>query len=524
MATFQGLGDLPGGAFYSTAAAVSADGSTVLGYSLSSSSYEAFRWNAADGMVGLGYLTSTDRGLDVSDDGSTIVGARITMTVFGDEAVRWTTEGGITSVWQLLVNNGFDMTDWPRLVQANGVSNDGNVIVGTGVSSNSPEAYRMTEMGGIVGLGELAGGLVGSYALAVSADGSTVVGYSYSSERVVGFNSYEAFRWTADSGMAGLGILPGGYLSRATAVSADGSIVVGQSESGSPESGRVGLAFRWTEDEGIVSLGDLPGGSTSSYASDISDDGTVVVGSSDSGSAFGAEAFRWTPGKGMESVRQLLIDSGVDLTGWHLSGAHGVSADGRVIVGDGINPNGQYEAWRAVLDEVVGLAWDEDVPRAYSTKTDETGNVDTFVSAGTTAAGYVDEATRMEIRQRLAGIYLDAGIEHISFVDGFVEGATNIYFADQLPGSNLLGDAFTEIDQYNKRHDDGVVVFLTGSTDAAVVSAAHELGHAFGLRHVNPGPEWDPGDIEVMDYHISTGVDETFINATTEIKDLSQNT
>ena len=43
-ASFQGLGDLPGGSFYSTAYGVSADGSVVVGLSGSASGPEAFRW------------------------------------------------------------------------------------------------------------------------------------------------------------------------------------------------------------------------------------------------------------------------------------------------------------------------------------------------------------------------------------------------------------------------------------------------------------------------------------------------
>ena len=47
---FTGLGDLPGGSFYSQAKGVSADGAVVVGYSEHASSTEAFRWTSADGM------------------------------------------------------------------------------------------------------------------------------------------------------------------------------------------------------------------------------------------------------------------------------------------------------------------------------------------------------------------------------------------------------------------------------------------------------------------------------------------
>ena len=41
-ATFQGIGDLPGGGFFSTAFGVSPDGSTVVGSSLSSADPDSF--------------------------------------------------------------------------------------------------------------------------------------------------------------------------------------------------------------------------------------------------------------------------------------------------------------------------------------------------------------------------------------------------------------------------------------------------------------------------------------------------
>ena len=50
------LGELAGGEFRSSANAVSADGSVVVGYSNSAAGPEAFRWTQSDGMQGLGDL------------------------------------------------------------------------------------------------------------------------------------------------------------------------------------------------------------------------------------------------------------------------------------------------------------------------------------------------------------------------------------------------------------------------------------------------------------------------------------
>ena len=55
----------------------------------------------------------------------------------------------------------------------------------------------------------------------VSGDGLTVVGHAGPPQ--------EAFRWTAETGMVGLDVLPGYPYSDGTAVSVDGSVAVGMS-------------------------------------------------------------------------------------------------------------------------------------------------------------------------------------------------------------------------------------------------------------------------------------------------------
>jgi hypothetical protein len=63
------------------------------------------------------------------------------------------------------------------------------------------------------------------------------------------------------------------------------------------------------------------------------------------------EAFIWDADNGMRSLQDVLTgDFGLDLTGWTLEKARGISDDGTVIVGWGSGPNGR-EAWRAVIPE-----------------------------------------------------------------------------------------------------------------------------------------------------------------------------
>lgn len=326
---FMGLG-LPIGNSQSVADGVSEDGAVVVGYGHDGGGNEhAFRWTKDGGMVTLGRGWARA----ASADGSVVVGDG----TFGPaiaEAFRWTSGGGMVGLG--------DLPEPDFWSEANAVSADGSVVVGVGNKTfgGYSDAFRWTSGGGMVRLGDLPGGDSASYAEDVSADGSVVVGSVFSA------NGREAVRWTS-GGIVGLGDLPGGiFSSQATAVSSDGSVVVGWSRSAAGAQ-----AFRWTSDGGMIGLGDLPGGASTSIAADVSADGSVVVGYSSSVS--GTEAFIWDTGHGMRSLRDVLVaEIGMNLTGWTLREALGISADGRTIVGKGISARAE-EGWIAYLGPPV---------------------------------------------------------------------------------------------------------------------------------------------------------------------------
>jgi hypothetical protein len=63
----------------------------------------------------------------------------------------------------------------------------------------------------------------------------------------------------------------------------------------------------------------------------------------------------------MRSLKEVLeLDFGLNLAGWTLERATGVSDDGSVIVGYGTNPSGVREAWRAVVPRTPGICGDVD--------------------------------------------------------------------------------------------------------------------------------------------------------------------
>jgi probable HAF family extracellular repeat protein len=135
----------------------------------------------------------------------------------------------------------------------------------------------------------------------------------------------------------GLGFLPtsNSPTSRASDISNDGTIVVGTSTS--TPAGTNNEAFRWTSSTGLVGLGDLPGSDFSSSGQGISGDGVTLVGSSlSTGNVF--EAYRWTQGTGM-------LGLGVPV-GAIFTNASDASNDGSVIVGSiGVTPT-QNQAYR----------------------------------------------------------------------------------------------------------------------------------------------------------------------------------
>lgn len=335
--SFLGLGFLSGTTNpTSEANAVSADGKVVVGTNFSSAGHQAFRWLAETGMVGLGFLPDlTDsEAFGVSANGAVVVG--VSSSPAGRAAYRWTSGTGM----QFLSSTPGNVV----AAFARAVSADGSVVVGAGDGETGQEAFRWSTTGGMAGLGFISGTTGSSIAEGVSANGSVVVGIS---SMEVPPNS-NAFRWTAASGMVGLPVLEGAHDGNAEAVSGDGSVIVGNSNfvTAGP---LVPQATRWTEASGAVGLGFLPGFTAGSMAFAVSTDGSVIVGNSTGPD--GAEAFIWTPQDGMRSLRNVLVSEGLGsaLIEWALSVATGVSADGSVIVGHGINPEGRREAFIASI-------------------------------------------------------------------------------------------------------------------------------------------------------------------------------
>lgn len=156
----------------------------------------------------------------------------------------------------------------------------------------------------------------------------------------------------------------GGFASFASGVSDDGTVVVGRSIGASGYE-----AFRWTQAGGMVGLGDLPGGIFESLANGVSGDGAVVVGRGRSNAGSNFEAFRWTQAGGMVGLG--------DLPGGQTeSAAFATNSDGSVVVGYGNNAAFSSEAFRwTQAGGMVGLGTLAGVGSSFALGVNDDGSV-----------------------------------------------------------------------------------------------------------------------------------------------------
>lgn len=349
-AEFTVLPDFAGSAEESTTTAtdVSADGLVLVGTGWGSSfnNYEAFRWTAATGMVGLGRLPGHNvdsRAVAVSRDGATVVGVSRHQPVVGGDIeyvpYRWTEATGLVAL--SLGEPGEASSAWVN--GANAVT-DGGVVVGNA----RWRPVRWLADGTRQALSDLNG-----FGSGVSADGSVAVGEVVLGYDGAGIGIVRAFRWTEAGGLVLLKDGVGQEVqSNAYDVSDDGTVVVGQchiSVATGPQ------ACRWTEETGLVGLGRLPGHALS-VAQAVSGDGRLVAGQSCTPSNGGAPCwgFIWTKEGGLVHLGKLLAVGGAVLGEHHVGRVLGASADGRVLAGEahvGVGTYPEIFALRAVLPQ-----------------------------------------------------------------------------------------------------------------------------------------------------------------------------
>ncbi|MCE9620414.1 MAG: hypothetical protein K8R92_10995 [Planctomycetes bacterium] len=330
---------------------ISSDGRSIVGGSyIVSLGNKARRWREG---IGFDYpgpgvnpnIASWCSG--ISADGSVISGGN-GHAVFGD-LEGWMRYGG--SAGHVGSPQGQNTSDCLA------VSSSGVVTVGYGGKQSNPnlfQAARYTEAGDWINMGFLPGG-DNSKATAVSALGTVIAGWSTDA----GHDAARAWRWTTGTGMVSIGNLPAGAYAQPTCMSADGSVIYGHDND---------VAWRWTASTGITEL-PLNVAASASYPYGCSADGSVVVGLMQvQGTNI---AFIWDEAHGMLDLRELLIAQGLtELSSWSFESAGCIAGSNPwMIAGLGGEPGGFYRAFRVSVSTL-------DAPAICSCDLDGDGSVD----------------------------------------------------------------------------------------------------------------------------------------------------
>ncbi len=205
--------------------------------------------------------------------------------------------------------------------RAAAISDDGEVLAVTRYPDAEAKAMRWTREGGFEALGDIPEGTGRSRATDMSADGSVVVGYAQLGTQEV------PFIWRAGA-LEALTDLPGDATTAwALRVSDDGSTMVGVTAVVSSSEFRWADVFRWTEAEGFSVLGPVCGELCPEMLRvRVNEDGSLVAGTlafDDAG--VDRVAFRWTEPEGVYRLMNTAEP--------YPSSVHDMSADGAVIVG-----------------------------------------------------------------------------------------------------------------------------------------------------------------------------------------------
>jgi len=361
----------------------------------------------------------------LSGDGTTVVGTwrRYNQDPFEAEyrSYVWTREDGLRTLDQL----GPDAPDYTQFVTS-GVSGDGSRIVG----SIDDEHFVWQRGVGTIALPGLPAGTSGVRAVGISDDGRYVVGSAHDGGTweqvgtapgggvyVIENPRHVPVRWdleegsvTALSTLRGIALdvsddgiavgelqveIPGivpiaaafrwdpihgdqqvptgwselflGFNDDVTAISADGTTLVGRNRDDAPEgywSPYVERAYSWSGDPGsgellpaeglsMIDSPIVPNDLNRVQAVGVSADGSTIVGNY--GGSASLRPFVWTQEAGFQDLKVLLATFGISSDSWLSFTATGVSADGKTIVGSGFyrNPAGGslFATWVAVIPE-----------------------------------------------------------------------------------------------------------------------------------------------------------------------------
>jgi uncharacterized membrane protein len=310
---------------------VSDDGRVVVG----SVGANAFRWTAEGGYQVITGVHNFGPLMSVSGDGQVMVSDAPNAQNKMNAAI-W--QGG--SSWSLLPTTGLASCD-AFLLNSYDTDADGSVIVGLAwFPGCAARAFRWDAVNGTVDLGTLVAGR-STRANAVSADGTLIVGWQDAAN-----GQRRGARWVngVQSYMPSY-VAPGGasYLvGEALGVSNNGQHIVGYNVFSAP----AGPAWHFSVATGVMSaIQNLPAfGSQDALASAVTDDGTTIVGTT-GGIPIGRKAIIWINGQ-PQDLRTYIESKGGSIAPYtSLGTAMDITPDGRTIVGWGAGTGNPPGAW-----------------------------------------------------------------------------------------------------------------------------------------------------------------------------------
>lgn len=307
-----GLGDLPGGYFTSYGLAIDATGSSIVGCGTAASGLSRpYRWTKASGMVELPMLSATSSCLTnmaMTPDARTIVGME-SSAMSEIKVIGWS-PGVLTiadSGYPGIQNSAVD------------VSQDGNKYLFT---TMAPDYVSwLTVAGGSTKQVFKAAGM------GMSSDSNVILGRVYSE--------------SGSCGVTNIGPMPAdaeGQCFNAGIVTKNGKMFYGGSKN---------KLLRWRVGQPSLDVFALPSDVVAVGVYTATADGSTVFGIAiTAGSQY---SFIWTEASGASPLADWLISKGVKLTGWSSLTPASISADGKVVTGQGGNALQYGEAFRLVL-------------------------------------------------------------------------------------------------------------------------------------------------------------------------------
>ncbi|KAB1228863.1 T9SS type A sorting domain-containing protein [Chryseobacterium viscerum] len=301
-----------------------------------------YKWNAAGGLVQIGSISNgyPAAGRTVVSNDGTKISSSITNASTGFNEIS--TYDVAASTW--VNRGGLVPTGWDGSVSSTwGMSTSGSTVVGLGyLTAANAHAVKWDEVGGMIDLGSMVPGR-SSRANAINAAGTVIVGWQ---DEPTGTRSGAKWQDGVESFITDNN---GNNVGEAGGISADGNTIIGAANPN---------PYVWNATSGLTYIThpnasfNFKGGATG-----VSADGKTVIGYY---RAFGAppmsgEGFIWTSSTGRINLNNYAVSLGIATNGVTMGLPLAISQDGKKIAGTGTNASGQIVAFYLDTSEFLSV-------------------------------------------------------------------------------------------------------------------------------------------------------------------------